>query len=459
MELPPLPLDRAADRPLAVQLADSLRTATARGAVRAGERLPSTRGLAVTLGVSRTVTAAAYDQLLAEGWVASRRGSGTYVVGPPASGPARMPPVPAPEPADPPPIDLGAGTPCLEVIDPAGWRRAWRAAADPPADAAPDPVGWAPFRAAVVEHLLRHRGLPLDPGHVLATAGSTAAVAELARTLPPGARVAVEEPGYRRAVEALVDAGLTVVPAPVDEAGLVVDALPPELAAVYCTPAHQYPLGARLSAARRVALVERARAEGLLVIEDDYDGELRYDVAPLPLLAALGPDVVAYLGTASKLLTPTLGAGWLVAPPAVRAAVLALRARTGARPARAGQRVFAALAAHGDLARHLRRLRHELAARRAAVWDAVTGAGGRVLGDAAGAHVVVPLPDAATERAVRAAAATRGVALDGLARHHRGPAERTGLVLGYAGPTRAELHRALSVVTAVLRTDGAVTAP
>ena len=232
--------------------------------------------------------------------------------------------------------------------------------------------------------------------------------------------------------------------APVDEAGLVVDALPPGLAAVYSTPAHQYPLGARLSAARRVALVERARVDGFLVVEDDYDGELRYDVAPLPLLAALGPDVVAHLGTASKLLTPTLGVGWLVAPPAVHAAVLDLRARTGARPARAGQRVFAALAAHGDLARHLRRLRRELAARRAAVLDAVTAAGAAVQGDAAGAHVVVPLPDAATERAVRAAAAARGVALDGLARHHSGPAERTGLVLGYAGPTRARAAAAPS---------------
>ena len=277
-------------------------------------------------------------------------------------------------------------------------------------------------------------------------------MAELARTLPPGARVAVEEPGYQRAVGALRDAGLTVLAAPVDEAGLVVDALPPGLAAVYSTPAHQYPLGARLSAARRVALVERARVDGFLVVEDDYDGELRYDVAPLPLLAALGPDVVAHLGTASKLLTPTLGVGWLVAPPAVHAAVLDLRARTGARPARAGQRVFAALAAHGDLARHLRRLRRELAARRVAVLDAVTGGRGGVQGDAAGAHVVVPLPDAATERAVRAARAARGVALDGLARHHSGPAERTGLVLGYAGPRRADLQPALVVVTDALRT-------
>ena len=213
-------------------------------------------------------------------------------------------------------------------------------------------------------------------------------------TLPRGARVAVEEPGYQRAAAALRGAGLAVLPVPVDGDGLVVDALPAGLAAVYCTPAHQFPLGARLSAARRVALVARARAEGFLVVEDDYDGELRYDVAPLPLLAALGPDVVVHLGTASKLLTPTLGVGWLVAPPAVSAVVVAQRDRAGVRPARAGQRVFAALAAHGDLGRHLRRLRRELAQRRRAVVAAVAAAGMPVCGDAAGAHVVVRLADA-----------------------------------------------------------------
>jgi GntR family transcriptional regulator/MocR family aminotransferase len=456
VDLPPLVLDRSAERPLAVQLADALRSATAGGALRAGDRLPSTRSLAATLGVSRTVTAAAYDQLLAEGWAVGRRGAGTFVVGAPAGrSSAATPEAPAERAADrPASISLRAGTPCLDALDRAAWRRAWRAAADPPPDAGPDPVGLPAFRAAVSEHLLRHRGLPAATGQLVATGGSTSAVTELARTFLPGARVAVEEPGYQRAVGALRAAGLVIVPVPVDGAGLVVDALPAGLAAVYCTPAHQYPLGARLSAARRVALVERARAEGFLVIEDDYDGELRYDVAPLPLLAALGPDVVAHLGTASKLLTPTLGVGWLVAPPAVRAAVLELRDRTGARPARAGQRVFAAFAAHGDLARHLRRLRRELAGRRAAVVAAVDAAGLAVEGDAAGAHVLVPLPDAAAERAVLAAAVARAVELDGLTRHHArhdaGEPRRAGLVLGYAGTTRAELDRALPVATECL---------
>lgn len=434
MELPPLPLDRT--RPLAGQLADGLRAAAVGGALRVGDRLPSTRALAAVLGVSRTVTAAAYDQLLAEGWVQGRVGAGTFVRAvPPALSPVRVaePARPAAEPGG---IDLRPGVPCTEVIDRAAWRRAWRAGAEPEPDLLPVYAGVPAFRTAVAEHLLRHRGLvPADPGAVVATGGSTGALAEVARVLPRG-RVAVEDPGYRRAVGALRAAGLETVPVPVDEHGLRVSDIPPDVVAVYCTPAHQFPLGARLPAERRIALVERARSEGFLVLEDDYDGELRYDVAPLPLLAALGPDVVVHLGTVSKILTPTLGAGWLVAPPAVRAALLAARERTGSRPGVAGQRVFAAFAEAGDLARHLRRLRRELGERRALVVEALPP----VRGDQAGAHVVVPL---ARTDGIRAAAAARGVELDVWPGH--------GVVLGYAGPTRAELAAALPVVADLVR--------
>jgi GntR family transcriptional regulator/MocR family aminotransferase len=264
----------------------------------------------------------------------------------------------------------------------------------------------------------------------------------------------VEDPGYQRVVGALRAADVEVVPLPVDDDGLVVDAVPAGLAAVYCTPAHQYPLGRRLTAARRLALVARARAEGWWVLEDDYDGELRYDVAPLPLLAVLGPDVVVHLGTTSKIVSPTLGVGWLVAPARLRSELVAMRLATGVRPARAGQRVFTALADNGDLARHLRRLRRELVARRAEVVAAVAAGGVHAEGDQAGAHVVVPLADAATERAVLAAAAARGVAVDGLDGHWTGPAPHRpagGLVVGFAAPARAALARALPVLTATLR--------
>jgi GntR family transcriptional regulator / MocR family aminotransferase len=435
VELPPIVLDPG--RPLAVQLADGLRAAAAGGALQVGDRLPSTRELAAVLRVSRTVTAAAYDQLLAEGWVEGRVGSGTFVRAVPLPGPSATVPVGAgPGAAGPavgPRVDLRPGVPCTEVLDRAAWRRAWRAAADPEPDLLPRYAGVPAFGAAVAEHLVRHRGLVTS--EVVATGGSTGAVAELARVLPRG-RVAVEEPGYRRAVSALAAAGHEIVPVPVDGYGLRVAEIPPGVVAVYCTPAHQFPLGARMPADRRVALVERARAEGFLVLEDDYDGELRYDVAPLPLLAALGPDVVVHLGTVSKILTPTLGAGWLVAPGPVRAALLARREETGSRPGVAGQQVFAAFAAAGDLARHLRRLRRELGERRALVVAALDP----VLGDQAGAHVLVPVPD---PEAVQGAAAARGIGLQAVPGH--------GIVLGYAGPTRAELEEALPVVTSLLR--------
>ncbi|SOC49150.1 GntR family transcriptional regulator / MocR family aminotransferase [Blastococcus aggregatus] len=450
--IPPVVLDRSSGIPLAAQLADALRAAASGGGLRPGDRLPSTRELAAALRVSRTVTSAAYDQLLAEGWAGGRRGVGTFVLGAVPSAPvAPSPPTVAGEPARAL-VDLRAGSPCLEVLDRAAWRRAWRAAGDQPPDPRAEDAGDPGFRAAVAEHLLRHRGLVAGPDDVLATAGTSAAVGEVARLLPPGSRVAVEDPGYSRAVAALRDAGIEVVRVPVDDDGLVVDALPDGLAAVYCTPAHQFPTGRRMSAARRLDLVARARAEGWWVLEDDYDGELRFDVAPLPLLGALGPDVVVHLGTSSKILSPTLGVGWLVAPVPLRAELLARRTATAMRPARAGQRVLAALAGSGDLSRHLRRLRREMAGRRELVRAAVTAAGRVVEGDPAGAHVLVPLEDVATEEALIGHAARRGLGLDGLGRHHlaAGPGRRAGLVLGYAAPTRTELVDALPELTDVL---------
>ncbi len=465
VEVPPVPLDRASATPLAVQLADGVREAAARGALRPGDRLPSTRALAAELGVSRTVTAAAYDQLLAEGWVRGRTGAGTFVTAAPSEGARTHAARPRRTDDDRtrPALSLAAGTPCLDVLDPAAWRRAWRAAADAPPDDEPVPAGLAAFRTVVAEHLLRHRGLPAGPSELLATAGSSAAVAELGRVLGPGARVAVEEPGYVRAVTALRAAGCEVVGVPVDDGGLVVDALPPGCAAVYCTPAHQFPLGARLTASRRVALLERARDEGMLVIEDDYDGELRYDVAPLPLLASLAPEVVVHLGTASKILSQTVGAGWTVAPAGVRDALLDLRARTGTRPSPAGQRVFTAFAAHGDLARHLRRLRRELRTRRDLLRGAVAPTGWSVTGEAAGAHVVLTPPardgggdggdggDGDVERRVVTELAGRGVHAVGLADHlHSGGRHRAGLVVGYAAHGRDGLTVALEHLAAVL---------
>ncbi|MFI5609419.1 PLP-dependent aminotransferase family protein [Amycolatopsis sp. NPDC051903] len=448
----PVRLDREASTPLAVQLADALREAAAGGHLRGGDRLPSTRALAERLRVSRTVTSAAYEQLHAEGWIAGRHGSGTYVTTPPTRAAASVSPAGSlvAETEAAPFLDLTPGTPWAAGLDRAAWRRAWRAAADPDPLIRAHRAGLPEYRAAVSEHLLRHRGLAA--GSVLATGGTTAAVVELAAAvLRRGAVVAFEEPGYQRAVQAFRSAGLTVVGVPVDEEGLRPDAIPPGARAVYCSPAHQYPMGSRMSAARRVELVERARADGMLVIEDDYDGELRFDVAPLPLLAALAPDVVVHLGTTSKILTPTLGAGWLVAPASVAETVLAYRDLTGTRPSPAGQRVLVELARHGDLGRHLRKLRRELAERRSLLSAALSAASVPVLGDDAGAHLVVPFASAADETERIAAAERQGIRLDGLARHFAGTPTVHGVALGYAGCSREALVSALPALVNLLR--------
>nr|WP_042183258.1 PLP-dependent aminotransferase family protein [Kibdelosporangium sp. MJ126-NF4]CEL15394.1 Predicted transcriptional regulator of pyridoxine metabolism [Kibdelosporangium sp. MJ126-NF4]CTQ92203.1 Predicted transcriptional regulator of pyridoxine metabolism [Kibdelosporangium sp. MJ126-NF4] len=451
---PPVTLDRESDTPLAVQLADALRTAAADGRLRSGDRLPSTRALATRLQVSRTVTSAAYEQLHAEGWIAGKHGSGTYITtAPPGSLPETVP-RPKRGAAEPALVDLTPGSPWAGGIDRAAWRRAWRAAADAPPLMRPERAGLPEYRAIIAEHLLRHRGLRVDgeDESVLATSGTSSAVSELAfAVLGRGSTVAIEEPGYQRAAAAMTAAGLNVVLAPVDVEGFRIDAVPAGVKAVYCSPAHQYPLGGRMPAGRRVQLVERARRDGFLVIEDDYDGELRYDVAPLPLLAALAPDVVVHLGTTSKILTPTLGTGWMVAPPSVVAAILEYRDRTGIGPAVAGQRVMVEYARNGDLGRHLRRLRRELSERRSLVVDALREAGFEVLGDDAGAHVVVPLSSARAERDVRVKAEDFGARIDGLTRHHAGRPRWHGIALGYAACSRDELLEVLPQLIDLLR--------
>lgn len=450
----PVALDRESSEPLAVQLADALRSAASEGRLRAGDRLPSTRALAESLGVSRTVTAAAYEQLHAEGWIAGRHGSGTYVTTTPPGALRKRSRKPV-TPAITDFVDLGPGAPWAGGLDRAAWRRAWRAAADVAPLSRPERAGLPEYREAIAEHLLRHRGLAVNAEPVLATGGTTAVLTEIAvAVLKRGDAVAVEEPGYQRAVGVFRANGLKVVPSVVDAEGLLPDAVPPGVRAVYCSPAHQYPLGGRMSAGRRVALVERARRDGWLVIEDDYDGELRYDVAPLPSLAALAPDVVVHLGTTSKILTPTLGAGWMVAPEPIATAVLEHRDLTGTSPAAAGQRVVVELARTGDLGRHLRKLRRELSERRALIVDTFAEAGIKVLGDDAGAHVVVLVPSAEAEREIIRQALRLGLRLDGLARHYVNRAKLYGLAVGYSACSRDQLISALPVLTELLRTSG-----
>jgi GntR family transcriptional regulator / MocR family aminotransferase len=515
---PPLVLDRGGPVPMAVQITGQLRAAVAGNRLRAGERLPSSRSLAASLGVSRTVVTNAYLQLFAEGWVEGRHGSGTYVAQGAAGGremPARpslpgppgqaSPPAPgqaglsAPgqaypsalgqpgssalgqpgpsalgwagssasglawpqaqdrgDPAvrdeDRPATELRPGIPWVAGIDQAAWRRAWRRAGDEAPSRWPDPHGLPSLRHALCGYLRRTRGLDCTPDHVLITRGVASGLSLLAAALlRPGERAGLEEPGYPVGRAILAARGAQVVPCPVDSHGLVTDRLPGDLRLVYSTPAHQYPLGGRLPVPRRQALVAWARAAGSLVVEDDYDSEFRYDVAPLPALYGLDPDVVAYLGTTAKTLTPSLGVGWLVARPDLISRLADTRESLGDRTGEAAQRALLAMIETGDLDRHVRRMRREYARRRDAIVSALGGPAvpATLRGDTAGLHVVLELHHR-SEDEVAAAALARGVKVHTLRRYYAGPGTAQGLVLGYGGLPPAKVAAAATVLRDVL---------
>jgi len=460
----PLVTDRDDPGPLTSQIVGQLRDALADGRLATGERLPSTRMLADLLGVSRTVVTGAYAQLFAEGWLEGRHGSGTYVAdGAPGrpGGNGGMEPGSRWEPgtvaADraltpvvAPLIDMRPGIAWTEGIDRAAWRRAWRSAGANMAAGLPDPHGSPALRAALTGYLRRSRGVHCSPGQLVVTRGVAGSLGLIAATLlRPGDRVGVEEPGYPAARAVFAAHGLRPVPCPVDSGGLRVDSLPDGLRLVYVTPAHQYPLGGRLSVPRRRALTSWARATGALIVEDDYDGEFRYDVAPLPALFGLDPEVVVYLGTTTKILTPAMRVGWLAASPGLAAGLAAAGGTLGEYASGPAQDALLSLITTGDLERHIRRMRHDYARRRAAI-TAVFGGGaaGRLLGDEAGMHMVLETSEPAAR--VAAAAAERGVAVATLDRYFGGPVTRNGLVLGYGGARLPDVARGCEILASVL---------
>jgi GntR family transcriptional regulator / MocR family aminotransferase len=480
----PVVVERADAAPLAAQIAAQLAAAVTDGALRAGDRLPSSRDLASSLGVSRTVVTNAYARLFAEGWLEGRHGSGTFVAdvaAPPAVPPVsrhRAAPLPAtkaatavpraPEGTDEPggrgklaPIDLQPGVSWADGIEPAAWRRAWRQAGAHLPSRWPDPYGLPELREAIAGYLRRSRGLAVGPEQVLITQGVSSGLALLADALlTPGDKAGIEEPGYPTGREVLRRAGAQVVPCRVDAHGIVPEELPGDLRLLYTTPAHQYPLGGRLPVSRRQALIAWARATGAIIVEDDYDSEFRYDVGPLPALRSMDPDVIVYLGTASKILATAFGAGWLVAPPELVDKLAALRPQLGVRIPEPVQHAILALLRSGDLERHIRKTRLEYARRRAALVDGLTRADRdtaganrvpfRLLGDTAGMHVVLELPsDFPVDRLIDAAG-RRGVIVYPLDRYFAGKPAMNGLIIGYGTATLPQIRRAAAELARLL---------
>ncbi|MCO1656281.1 MocR-like pyridoxine biosynthesis transcription factor PdxR [Pseudonocardia humida] len=439
-------------------LENALRDAVRSGRLAPGTRLPGTRSLAGDLGLARGTVVQAFTQLVAEGWLVGVAGSATVVGALPAAV-DHAPDHPPPPSPPTPPIDLRPGRPDLTAFPRAAWAGAVRrvlggstAALDYAA-----PGGLPRLRAAVAEHVARTRGVRADPDAVVVTAGFTQALALLARTAHALgiSRAAVEDPGFALHRRVLGAAGQVVVPLAVDARGADPAGFPAGPAIALLTPAHQHPWGVVLAPARRTAVVEWARRHDGFVVEDDYDGEFRYDRQPVGAMQPLDPDRVVFAGSASKTLAPGVRIGWLVVPRWLRAPLREEMTTSGAAVPALDQLAMADLLSRGEYDRHVRRMRlvyrarrRELGARLAAV------AAPPPAGVAAGLHALLPLGSVEQERRALAAAERAGVLVHGLHSggywHTPAPQRPGALVVGYGTPAAHGWRRALDALTEVL---------
>jgi GntR family transcriptional regulator / MocR family aminotransferase len=437
---------------LRAQLERHLREAVRSGRLRPGSALPSSRVLAGQLGISRGVVVEAYDQLAAEGYLVARRGATTRVADAALVGAA--PPKPA-EPSRPVRYDFRPGVPALDTFPRSAWLASLRKALQEAPHAAlgyGDARGQQALRQALAAYLGRVRGVAADPERVLVCSGFAQGTALVCRALGRrGARrVAMEDPCHPGQRAIVAASGLEPVPVPVDDQGIQVDRLATVGAdAVLVTPAHQFPTGMVLAAQRRGALMEWARRNDAVIVEDDYDAEYRYDREPIGAVQGLAPDRVVYAGSASKTLAPALRLGWLVLPAWLTDAVAEQKALDDLASPALEQLAFANLLARGEVDRHLRRNRVRYWARR----DTLVAALGvhapqvRVRGIAAGLHAVAELPPQADEATVVAAARRRSVGVYPMSDYRfGGSAAPAALVLGYGGLGEPAIKRGVRLL-------------
>ncbi len=445
-----------ADLHLELPAGGARRTALAqalRDAVRSGRLVGGTR-LAADLGLARNAVADAYAELVAEGWFTARQGSGTRVAEGVATahGPAAAT-GPAPER---PRHDLLQGKP-----DPASFPRgpwaasARRALAEAPTEAfgPGDPQGRPELRRALAGYLSRARGVRTGPENIVICSGFANGLRLLASVRPRD--WAVEAYGLPFHHGILEAAGVRPHPVTVDEDGARTAELPSRARTLLLTPAHQFPTGGRLLPARRAAAVEWARATGGLIVEDDYDGEFRYDRKPVGAVQGLAPQHVVYAGSLSKSLSPALRLGWLVLPDHLADRVLAAKGLRESWASTLDQLALADFIDCGAYDRHVRRMRLRYRSRRDQLVSVLAARApeARVTGISAGLHAVLELP-AGREAPALAAARAAGLALDGLSsyQHPADPAPpREGLVVGYAAPPDTAFAQALNALTEVTR--------
>jgi GntR family transcriptional regulator / MocR family aminotransferase len=438
-------------------LEDALRAAIRDGRLPVGTRLPSSRALAADLRIARNTVADAFGQLVAEGWLTARTGAGTWVTdvaAPPAAKAAPDLRLAAPGAGRGGRYDLRPGVPDLSAFPRREWLAATRRALASAPDhllTYPDPRGVPPLREALAGYLARSRGVSADPERIVVCAGFTHGLAVLAQVLSArGARtVAVESYCLPEHNAVLSRAGLRPAPLPADAQGAVpAGASLGSAGAALLTPAHQFPLGMTLAPARRRMFAEWAAGTGAVLIEDDYDGEFRYDRHPVGAMQSLAPDHVVYGGTASKALAPGLRLGWLVVPGRLLDE-LVTAARLAGGPDSVSQLALAEFITSGGYDRQVRHARLAYRRRRDRLVAALGQAAplARVTGIAAGLHAVVELPPGREEADAITSAERHGVGVSGLSQFAAasgasaaggsagaGAGQPPALVVGYATP-------------------------
>ncbi|WBB61757.1 PLP-dependent aminotransferase family protein [Streptomyces sp. WMMC500] len=443
------------------RLAHALRTAIRDGRVTEGAAVPPSRVLAEELGCSRWVVTEAYGQLTAEGYLSARVGSATRVSWAPDPPPRGSRGRPSRTASARPPVryDLAPGLPDLRAFPRRRWAEAVRSVTGSAVHydlGLPDPAGHAAPRETVAQYLRRSRGADASSESVSVCSGVTDGLVRTCRALRAEGigDLAVEDPGWGRLRDAATSAGLRVHPVPVDRDGLCVDDLARTPArAVVVGPAHQFPTGAVLSPARRAGLVHWAREVSGFVVEDDYDSEFRYDRHPVAVMQGMDPARVFLLGSVSKTLSPALGLGWLVAPPAMAPALRAANPVAAAPPV-LDQLALATFIDRGWYDAHLRAARRRFRTRRDLL-VATLGARlphGRVAGTEAGLHLLLYLPDGTDTRAAVRSAAAAGLRLADLDDYRTAPSARRALVLGYGNMGDTDILPAVDLLRRVLRT-------
>ncbi|WP_249227830.1 MocR-like pyridoxine biosynthesis transcription factor PdxR [Kutzneria sp. CA-103260] len=442
-------------------LMDAFREAIRTGRLAPGTRLPSSRVLATDLGLGRNTVVRVYSELISEGWLTGLHGSGTQVSQRAAELVGERPRPRTPGTRPEPVHDLRAGRPDLSSFPRDEWIRAVkRTVSTAPFDAFgyTDPRGRSELRDALARYLARARGLRARADNVIVCSGAAEGLRLVAAALATAGvmTVAVEEFGLQTQRQALVKAGIDAVPIPVDAEGVDLSRLDraPCPGAVLLTPSHQFPLGVALRPDRRAGIVDWARRRGTLIVEDDYDGEFRYDRSPVGALQGLDHDHVIYLGTASKSLAPGLRLGWLVLPDHLVGAIAAEKGDTEETVGFVNQLAMTDFIESGAYDRHIRAMRSQYSRRRRQLVETISqhSPTARVVGMSAGLHVVLEQSGRTGAELVRRAAREQLTIepLD-IFRHPGSTSDRDGVVIGFAAPSPSSWSGALDALVRTLR--------